>query len=174
MATVIARRRGNQFRIDFNSKLGLIDGSFISSDGSFWNGTWKNLDLTTFMSPEDILRPYNIYVNISSSHSDDIPHQISNAPVYYCMRFEGQDLKSYHPASDYHFPPLGLVSYKTVQGYSFVDTNETNKPIYVTNLKELQSIAIEFVDANSNIVNFGNPLMLLQLTFDAADWYSRL
>jgi hypothetical protein len=174
MATVIARRKGNQFRIDLNSKLGINTGQFISSDGSFWNGKWTDLNLD-FMDPIDQLRPYNIYVNILSPHSDDIPHQISNGPVYYCMQIEGQDVKSYHPSSDYHFPPVGIVDYRMIQGFSYVDVNQTNnRPIYVTNLTHLNSISIEFIDVFGDLINFGNPVMLLQLTFEAADWYSRL
>jgi hypothetical protein len=168
------KRNNKTFRLNLNPRQAL-NTAFISTDGSYWNGTW-NVNFSSLMKEEDINRPYNVSVMIQSIHTDQIYDQIMNAaPVTYSILFDGPRVNALAPGVEYVPSACGLVTYNTLQNagqaMTIVETTaEKNRPFYIQSLQGVTELNVRFLDVNNTIVNYGNPIMYMILVFEAADY----
>lgn len=171
------KKNDKMFRMTLNPRLVQNSGAFVSFDGSFWNGVY-NLNLNSIMKEEDLSRPYNVYVLIQSTHNDAIFTQIqATGNVYYSFVFNGMRPNTYTPGNESMPPQCGILTYSSLfnggQAAIYVDTTpEKNKPFYVPSLVGVNQLTTLFFDINNTYVDFGNPIVTIQLIFEAADYIS--
>lgn len=168
------KRNNKTFRLNLNPRIA-YGNAFISSDASYWNGTWT-VNFSSLMKEEDINRPYNVSVMIQSIHTDGIMTQIQNdAPVTYSILFNGPRVNAIAPGIEYIPSACGIVTYATYAngGQSIViveTTAEKNRPFYIQSLQGVTELNVRFIDANNQLVTYGNPIMYMILVFEAADY----
>jgi len=168
------KRNNKTFRINLNPAQA-INYAFISSDGTYWNGTWT-VNFSSLMKEEDINRPYNVSVMIQSSHNDRVFDQMQNgSPVTYSILFNGPRVNAITPGAESFPSACGIVTYTNLQNggnsISIVETTaEKNRPFYIQSLQGVTELNVRFIDANNNLVSYGNPIMYMILVFEAADY----
>lgn len=167
-----------KFKLTLNPQAALVTGEFVSINpvGDKYNGYYNTINFNKLMSEEDLRRPYHVTVQIQSAHNDAIMTQIRDtAPVMYNIQFNGNSTSTYTPYPSNAPSFCGIVSYSNIingaQSAVIIDTTpDRNTPFYLPSLVGVNSIFTTFFDALANGVSFGNPNVIIQLTFEAADY----
>ena len=179
MQIIKEKKTDKIFRLALSPRIAQQTGNWVSPFADYFNGTYYGLNFSQILSEEEMAAPWEVTVQMQSGHNDGVQAQILTSPVFYSIQFNSSRSPTIYPwGSSESIPaPQGICTYSNAinggQSAVFLDVSpEKNKPFYVSNLNST-NLSTYFYGVDSNqLVNFGNPVLCIMLTFTRADYGS--